>query len=255
MVYKSVRICPASGPGSLNKFELKRRVKEIVAEFDANSEMTCKQAEAVNLGTTFKEQAERWLQTVQTRKRNPIKPRTADAWTGYLKYINQQIGELPLSEVNNLSVKQFVAKMSAEEKKGKPRFAPKSVTHYAQPRGKFGRCTVFWQAPGFVSKRLSASKCKMSRVRFYTSSTVIEMEIYTIRRLPRESVLLTFTLRWLHCSESILASANRVSCFSLRVEHRFRDPMSCGEASTKSWRKWAWRNPGFMASGDFASGI
>jgi len=131
-VYKSVRICPVSGPGALNKFELKRRVKEIVAEFDANSEMTCQQAEAVNLGTTFREQAERWLQTVQTRKRNPITPRTADAWTGYLKYINQQIGELPLSEVNNLSVKQFVAKMSAEEKNGKPRFAPKSVTHYVQ---------------------------------------------------------------------------------------------------------------------------
>jgi hypothetical protein len=72
-----VRICPVSGPGSLNKFELKRRVKEIIAEFDANSETVFKQAEAVNLGTTFKEQAERWLQTVQTRKRNPIKPRTA----------------------------------------------------------------------------------------------------------------------------------------------------------------------------------
>jgi hypothetical protein len=48
------------------------------------------------------------------------------------QYINQQIGELPLSEVNNFSVKQFVAKMSAEEKNGKARFAPKSVTHYVQ---------------------------------------------------------------------------------------------------------------------------
>jgi len=131
-VYKSVRICPVSGPGSLNKFELKRRVKEIIAEFDANSETVFKQAEAVNLGTTFKEQTERWLQTVQTRKRNPIKPRTADAWTGYLKYINQQIGEMPLSEVNNLAAKEFVAKMSAEEKKGRPRFAPKSITNYVQ---------------------------------------------------------------------------------------------------------------------------
>jgi integrase len=130
--YKSVRICPVSGPGSLNKFELKRRVKEIIAEFGANSETVCAEAEAVNLGTPFKEQAERWLQTVQTRKRNPIKPRTADSWTGYLKYINQQIGEMPLSEVNNLAVKEFVAKMSAEEKKGRPRFAPKSITNYVQ---------------------------------------------------------------------------------------------------------------------------
>src|SRR5208337_4010018 len=60
--YKSVRICPVSGPGSLNKFELKRRVKEIIAEFGANSETVYREAEAVNLGTTFKEQAERWFQ-------------------------------------------------------------------------------------------------------------------------------------------------------------------------------------------------
>lgn len=131
-VYKSVRICPVDGPGSLNKFELKRRLMEIVAEFGANSEITMREAEAVNLGTTFKQQAERWLETVQTRKRNPIKPRTADAWAGYLKYINLQIGEMPLSDVNNLAVKQFVATMAAEKKNGKPRFAPKSITNYVQ---------------------------------------------------------------------------------------------------------------------------
>ena len=131
-VYKSVRICPVGGPGSLNKFELKRRVKEIIAEFGANSEEVFKQTEAANLGTTFKEQAERWLQTVQTRKRNPIKPRTADSWTGYLKYINQQIGEMPLSEVNNVAVKEFVAKMAEEEKNGRRRFAPKSIANYVQ---------------------------------------------------------------------------------------------------------------------------
>jgi len=131
-VYKSVRICPVDGPGSLNKFELKRRLKEIIAEFGANSEVTLREAEAVNLGTTFKQQAERWLQLAQTRKRNPIKPRTADAWATYLKYINLQLGEMPLSEVNNLAVKEFIAKMAAEEKNGKPRFAPKSIANYVQ---------------------------------------------------------------------------------------------------------------------------
>jgi integrase len=132
-VYKSVRICPVDGPGSLNKFELKRRLKEIVAEFGANSEATLRETEAVNLGTTFKQQAERWLQLAQTRKRNPIKPRTADAWAGYLKYINLQIGEMPLSEVNNLAVKEFIAKMATEQKRGgKLRFAPKSIANYVQ---------------------------------------------------------------------------------------------------------------------------
>jgi integrase len=127
-----VRICPVSGPGSLNKFELKRRMKEIIAESGADTDAVFKKAEAVNLGTTFKERSTKWLEQIQTRKRNPIKPRTADSWTGYLKYINQQIGETPLCEVNNKSVREFIAGMAAEQKNGKPRFAPKSIDNYVQ---------------------------------------------------------------------------------------------------------------------------
>ena len=103
-VYKCVRICPVSGLGSLNKFEQKRRLKQIIAEFGANSEELFRQAEAVNLGTTFKEQAERWLEQIQTRKRKPIKPRTADAWATALRYINPKLGEMPLASVNNLAL-------------------------------------------------------------------------------------------------------------------------------------------------------
>jgi integrase len=131
-VYKSVRICLVSGPGSLNKFEQKRRLKEIIAEFGANSEEVFRETEAVNLGTTFKEQAKRWLEELQTRKRRPIKPRTADAWAGYLSYINAQLGEMPLVSVNNLAMKEFIAKMAAEEKTGRPRFSPKSISNYVQ---------------------------------------------------------------------------------------------------------------------------
>jgi hypothetical protein len=76
--YKRVKICPVNGPGSLNKSERKRRAQEIIAEFGANSEEVFRKAEAMNLGTSFKEQAERWFKEVQTRKRRPIKPRTAD---------------------------------------------------------------------------------------------------------------------------------------------------------------------------------
>jgi len=131
-VNKSVRICPVNGPGSLNRFELKRRVKEIIAEFGANSTAVIKEAEAVNLGTTFKKRAEDWLDQARNRLRNPIKPRTADAWDGYLKYINAQLGEMPLCEVNNKSVKEFIVKMAAEQKNGKPRFAAKSINNYVQ---------------------------------------------------------------------------------------------------------------------------
>jgi hypothetical protein len=89
--YKRVKICPVNGPGSLNKSERKRRAQEIIAEFGANSEEVFRKAEAMNLGTTFKEQAERWFKEVQTRKRRPIKPRTADAWATYLSYTRSLI--------------------------------------------------------------------------------------------------------------------------------------------------------------------
>ena len=131
-VNKSVRICPVSGPGLMNRFELRRRVKEIIAEHGANSTEVVMKAEAVNLGTTFKDRAVTWLEEMQTRKRKPIKPRTADAWTGYLKYINQHLGEMPLSEVNNKSVKEFIRTMAAERKDGKARFAAKSIDNYVQ---------------------------------------------------------------------------------------------------------------------------
>jgi hypothetical protein len=126
--YKRVKICPVSGAGLLNKFERRRRSKEIIAEFGANSEATLRAADAVNLGTTFKEQAERWLQTAQTRKRNPIKPRTANTWTGYLEFINQHVGEIPLSDMNNLAVKGFIAKMATEKKRWQS--ALRSEVHY-----------------------------------------------------------------------------------------------------------------------------
>ena len=131
-VYKSVRMCPVDGPGSLNKFEQKRRLREILLEAGANSVEAFREAEAVNLGTTFEKQAERWFKEVQTRKRRPIKPRTADAWETYLSYINSKIGAVPLSSVNNLMMKEFIAGMAGETKKGKVRFSAKSICNYVQ---------------------------------------------------------------------------------------------------------------------------
>lgn len=129
--YKRVRICPVDGPGALNTSERKRRLKEIIAEFGANSEATFRKAESVNLGTTFKEQAEQWLKELKLRKRDPIKPSTASAFESHLNYIRPAIGEMPLSEVNNRTMKEFVSKMAAEvHKDGSPRFSPKSISNY-----------------------------------------------------------------------------------------------------------------------------
>src|SRR5580693_8000768 len=62
----------------------------------------------------------------------PIKPRTADAWATYLSYLNAQIGEIPLASVNNLAVKELIAKMASEVKTDKPRFCAKTIGNYVQ---------------------------------------------------------------------------------------------------------------------------
>ena len=50
---------------------------------------------------------------MQRRKRKPIAPATLELWKGCLeKWINPNIGDLPLSEVNNSALKVLVAKMS-----------------------------------------------------------------------------------------------------------------------------------------------
>ena len=56
----------------------------------------------------------------------------ADAWATYLFYINAQIGEMPLTSVNNLAVKELIAKMASEVKKDKPRFSAKTISNYVQ---------------------------------------------------------------------------------------------------------------------------
>jgi len=125
-----VRICPATGTGSLNASERSRRLKQILAEHGANSEATARATEAANLGISFEEQAKAWLQSVQSRKRNPVKLRTAEAWKSHLKYINAKIGPMQLIDVNNRSMREFVATMASDQKDGEPRFSPKSIENY-----------------------------------------------------------------------------------------------------------------------------
>jgi integrase len=127
---KRVPICPASGPGSLNASERSRRLKQILVDFGANDEVTARATQAANLGTTFQEQATLWLESVQRRKRKPVKPRTAHAWKSYLKYINGMIGTMQLADVNNRNMKEFVAMMAAEKNAGEPRFSAKSIDSY-----------------------------------------------------------------------------------------------------------------------------
>jgi hypothetical protein len=107
-------ICPFSGPDSLTKPERLTRRKQIIAASGADTEEHFNRVEAFNHGVTFRKQAEWWLNHAQTRKRKPIKRATALGYTSDLnKWLNPNLGDLPLSSANNLVVKGLVTTIGA----------------------------------------------------------------------------------------------------------------------------------------------
>jgi hypothetical protein len=131
--YACVRICPVSGPGSLNASERKRRLLEIVQASGANSEEKCREACGAFLGITFAEQSEQWLVALENRRRRPVKPKTLSCFRSALKYVNEKLGAVPLANLNNSTLKTFVSEMAAETlEDDRPRFGAKSIANYTQ---------------------------------------------------------------------------------------------------------------------------
>jgi integrase len=82
-------------------------------------------------GVTFHEQSEIWLQQLQNRKRKPIRQSYAVTIQGALdKWILPAIGSIPLANVDNLSVKPLIEKMSSSGLK--PRTVNKYLEHVKQ---------------------------------------------------------------------------------------------------------------------------
>ncbi len=125
--HPSVRLCPISGPGKLTKSERTRKAREIITASGADSAELFNKVQAINLGVTFRQQAESWLAHVQERKRKPVKPATAANWKHCLdKWLNPLLGEMPLSSVDNLAAKELVAKLSNAN------LGAKSIQNYFQ---------------------------------------------------------------------------------------------------------------------------
>jgi len=126
-VHKRARICPISGPGVLSRSARERRAREIIAESGADTEEYFNKAVKHDGGITFREQAVSWFEQVKTRKRKPVAVSTLELWEGCLRnWLNPQIGDRPLSEVNNAALKGLVATMSEG---GLP---AKTIDNYAQ---------------------------------------------------------------------------------------------------------------------------
>jgi integrase len=123
------KICRITGPCSLSKSERQRRAREIIAESGADSvEYFNTVVQPQKLGVvTFKEQSSRWLEHLQTRKRKPAASSTIEDWERILNnWINPNIGDCAISDVNNGVLKQLVATMI---KKG---LSPKTIENYLQ---------------------------------------------------------------------------------------------------------------------------
>jgi len=110
----------------MTKPERERRAKQVIAESGADTEEHLKAVQAVNLGVTFRKQAEWFLNHVKTRKRKPIKPATATSWASHLTWIKSVLGEMSLASVNNLAVKELVSQMAVAG------FSPKTMHNYVQ---------------------------------------------------------------------------------------------------------------------------
>jgi integrase len=107
------RICPISGPGLLSKSERTRRAREIIQASGVDSAEYFHSVVKPNpSGVTFREQSKVWLQQCQNRKRKPIGTSYAVSIQGALgRWLLPAIGDIPLSEIDNLTVKPLIEKM------------------------------------------------------------------------------------------------------------------------------------------------
>jgi integrase len=123
-VHASEKICPTDWriPGYLAKGARRRRANEIV---EANGVNDNQQFVEANVGVTFREQAEWFLNHSMKRKRNPVKPATIPTWQNCVdKWLNPNLGDIPLAGVNNATVKGLVVKMDEAG------LSPKTISNY-----------------------------------------------------------------------------------------------------------------------------
>lgn len=98
------------------------RLREYIERAGINAVSTFAQVPVP--GATFRQQAERWIDSVSTRKRRPVKPATVYGWQHCLdKWILPNLGNKLLSEVRNGALRQFVEILSAAG------LAPKTIVN------------------------------------------------------------------------------------------------------------------------------
>src|SRR6266700_889888 len=122
---RRARICLISGPGKMTKSERQRRASEIIAGSGADTEEYFNRVvKPMQSEVTFREQADILFNNETSRKRNPVATATKEFWRGCLdNWLIPNLGDLPVSEVNNGAVKRLIPIMMKK-------LGPKSITSY-----------------------------------------------------------------------------------------------------------------------------
>ena len=103
----------------------RRKLREHIERegVNSNANFTTNTAPA----TAFRAQATRWIGSLSTRRRKPVKPATIFGWQHALdKWVLPNCGDLLLADVGNAALKELVEKMAAVG------LAPKTIVNYAQ---------------------------------------------------------------------------------------------------------------------------
>jgi len=107
----------------LTRAAASRKLREVIEAEGVNNKETFYQS---TTGLTFGEQAERWLASLPTRRRRPVKPASIAGWRHSLdKWVLPVLKDRPLSSVSNGALKELIEKMSAAG------LAPKSIVNHA----------------------------------------------------------------------------------------------------------------------------
>jgi integrase len=94
------------------KTTARQRLREHIEREGVNSKQAFNQNTVP--ATTFREQAERWIASLPTRRRKPVKPATVYGWRHSLdKWLLPLIGDTLLAEVGNAAMRMVIEKMAA----------------------------------------------------------------------------------------------------------------------------------------------
>jgi integrase len=92
----------------------KQKLREYIETTGFNNKQTFTSTTAP--ATTFRVQAEKWIASLSTRRRKPVKPATISGWQHSLdKRVLPNLGDLLLADVGNAALKGLIEKMFCAE--------------------------------------------------------------------------------------------------------------------------------------------